>query len=80
MNAKEAGRRQFLKQGAGLAGLAVGAIRSASGASAINCWQNQHNALNCNMLGRNSAPAVLVCSKSGISAFSRMRLRLATNN
>ena len=31
MNAKERGRRRFLKQGAAVAGLAVGAIRSASG-------------------------------------------------
>ena len=31
MNPKERGRRRFLKEGAALAGLAVGAIRSASG-------------------------------------------------
>jgi len=31
MNVKEQGRRRFLKQGAALAGLAVGGIRSAGG-------------------------------------------------
>jgi sulfane dehydrogenase subunit SoxC len=36
MNAKERGRRQFLKDGAALAGLAVGATRSASGRSVIS--------------------------------------------
>ena len=31
MNSKQSGRRRFLKEGAALAGLAVGAMRSASG-------------------------------------------------
>jgi hypothetical protein len=50
------------------------------GASAINCWLDQHNHINGNMLAMNLASKVLACSKSGISAFPRMRLGLATNN